>query len=251
MDKKLDCDIVKDLLPNYIEKMTSNTTDQNIMEHLATCDDCNTVYFQMKENVPTEVAPETKQLKKYLNKTKYAYAATGLFAIGIIGILVSIIVNLAVNGCLSWSLIVTGGIAYAYSIGYTFIRSSKRRFIKTLVCITVWLVPYLALIQFVTHKYFNAGVWLFKIGIPISLIWLAIVWLVILIQRLYKLNFFISLSVLMFFSIVGQYFTNVIAGSYDNFGDYISNFVANSLGNSITAVVFLILGMYMGVKKKR
>ncbi|HSR04415.1 MAG TPA: zf-HC2 domain-containing protein, partial [Proteiniclasticum sp.] len=37
MTKEIGCSIVRDLLPSYIEKLTSEETDQVIRVHLDTC----------------------------------------------------------------------------------------------------------------------------------------------------------------------------------------------------------------------
>ncbi|WP_312117856.1 zf-HC2 domain-containing protein [Brevibacillus reuszeri] len=55
MEQRLNCKIVQDLLPNYIEGLTSNITNQAIQEHLATCEDCRKVLESMTK--------ETKEIK--------------------------------------------------------------------------------------------------------------------------------------------------------------------------------------------
>ena len=48
MTKK--CNIILDLLPNYIEGLTSKETNDFINEHLAECHECNKKYKNMREN---------------------------------------------------------------------------------------------------------------------------------------------------------------------------------------------------------
>lgn len=47
-ENQLDCCIVKDLLPNYIEGLTCETTNAQIEEHLSVCPPCNGSYNYMK-----------------------------------------------------------------------------------------------------------------------------------------------------------------------------------------------------------
>jgi len=63
MSQKLNCEIVKDLLPNYIEKLTSIETNGSIEEHLETCEDCRGYYKEMKEDIPAESIPEAVPFK--------------------------------------------------------------------------------------------------------------------------------------------------------------------------------------------
>ncbi|MBF7097874.1 zf-HC2 domain-containing protein [Alkalibacter mobilis] len=67
MKNELNCNIVQDLLPNYIEKLTSDDTNHAVEQHLDTCEDCYKVYEQMAANIGnTEKVPviELKFLKK-------------------------------------------------------------------------------------------------------------------------------------------------------------------------------------------
>lgn len=72
MKEKKDCKIVQDLLPTYIEGLTSNETTEYIEEHLKNCDDCKKVYESMKmeeiqnDNLDTEV-DYLKKFNKKLN----------------------------------------------------------------------------------------------------------------------------------------------------------------------------------------
>lgn len=50
MKEKGDCKIVQDLLPNYIEKLTSEETNIFIEEHLKNCDECKKVLENMKND---------------------------------------------------------------------------------------------------------------------------------------------------------------------------------------------------------
>ncbi len=49
---KLECDIVKDLLPLYVEHLTSQTSSAAVEEHLETCETCKNAYLEMKAPTP-------------------------------------------------------------------------------------------------------------------------------------------------------------------------------------------------------
>lgn len=78
MKTDLTCSIVQDLLPNYIEKLTSADTNIAMEEHLETCEDCRKTYEQMAaDNIGSlEKVPvlELKFLKK-VKKTRLLAAA--------------------------------------------------------------------------------------------------------------------------------------------------------------------------------
>ena len=48
---KNECKIVQDLLPNYIEKTTSEETNQFLENHIKTCSNCYKIYMDMKEEL--------------------------------------------------------------------------------------------------------------------------------------------------------------------------------------------------------
>ena len=47
------CCIVTDLLPGYIDGLTSPETNEEIEKHLESCDTCNTIYRQMTAVIPS------------------------------------------------------------------------------------------------------------------------------------------------------------------------------------------------------
>ena len=73
---KLDCCVVRDLLPLYVESMVSDQTAQQIKEHLAECLECQQEYesFQdtgkldVLESPTTIVLAELKPFKKIMRK---------------------------------------------------------------------------------------------------------------------------------------------------------------------------------------
>lgn len=74
MKEKRDCKIVQDLLPNYIENLTNNDTNQYIEEHLNECEECKKIFENMKKdfklNSEKRDNREVKYIKKYNSKLK-------------------------------------------------------------------------------------------------------------------------------------------------------------------------------------
>ena len=74
MKEKKDCKIVQDLLPNYVEKLTNEETNQYIKEHLAECKECNKIYENMQKDLglhhKRSDAKAINYMKKYNHKLK-------------------------------------------------------------------------------------------------------------------------------------------------------------------------------------
>lgn len=68
MTNKEKCTIVQDLLPNYVEKLTSDSTNIFIEEHLKECKECTDILNNMKKNFEKEnnnIEKEIDYAKKY------------------------------------------------------------------------------------------------------------------------------------------------------------------------------------------
>jgi len=67
MKSNLKCEVVQDLLPGYVDKITSEVTNTEIAEHLSECDPCTSTYEAMK--MPDKVKPvENKKDIRFLAK---------------------------------------------------------------------------------------------------------------------------------------------------------------------------------------
>ncbi|MGL5068064.1 MAG: zf-HC2 domain-containing protein [Sarcina sp.] len=82
-----DCDIVQDLLPNYIENICSDPTNEYIKRHLETCITCKETYELMNSSITLEenIINEKKVFSKIKNKHRKQL---------ITGLLISIILSL-------------------------------------------------------------------------------------------------------------------------------------------------------------
>lgn len=67
MRDRLRCEVVRDLLPSYVDGLTSDVTNEEIASHLSYCKECERLYNEMKE--PIEMPMETKEMD-YLKKVR-------------------------------------------------------------------------------------------------------------------------------------------------------------------------------------
>ena len=51
-EKKLDCNLVQDLLPSYIDRLTSAQTTAYVQKHLLKCKECRLMYDSMNDRKP-------------------------------------------------------------------------------------------------------------------------------------------------------------------------------------------------------
>lgn len=74
MKEKTNCKIIQDLLPNYIEKLTNEETNEFIEKHLGECSECKEILKNMQNtlriNNTSNNIKEVKYIKKYNKKLK-------------------------------------------------------------------------------------------------------------------------------------------------------------------------------------
>lgn len=72
MMNRIDCEVVMDLFPSYIEGLTSEKTNAVIEEHLTGCEKCSKALASMKESSAEDmnISPEEKQEIDFLKKNR-------------------------------------------------------------------------------------------------------------------------------------------------------------------------------------
>lgn len=88
------CNIVKDLLPAYIDGLTSQDTNKEIEEHLKECRACRTIYEQMTADIALDIPSaehEIDFLKKLKARTQQMYGLVALSTCAMLGIVILLI----------------------------------------------------------------------------------------------------------------------------------------------------------------
>lgn len=85
-----ECNIIRDLLPLYVENMASSDTAAFVEEHLKNCEDCRKEYEGIKEPQPTQETSDAAPLLKLHRKMKVKKIQTiALTAVFLIALFVS------------------------------------------------------------------------------------------------------------------------------------------------------------------
>ena len=88
MKEKKDCKIVQDLLPNYIDKLTSKETNTYIEEHINECKECKKILDAMKNEILVEDKKGEKKKIKYIKKYNHKLRILKMSLLSIILIIV-------------------------------------------------------------------------------------------------------------------------------------------------------------------
>ncbi len=256
MEQRLVCETVRDLLPLYIDEITSEQSKQSIEEHLEGCEACKEVLAQMRQPIAVETAPEVKDFKKFMRLPKLTIFGWIAGVAAIIALLTCFIVNLAVDRELNWFFIVFAGIITAYAPLEVWIydTKTKHRFEKGLLVLNICVFALLTVIQLVMIPMGIKDIWLWKIGFPITILWSTIIWIGVAANRVFRLNWALAIGILCALAVPGNYITNVFAGVWEwaDWQEYLRyDFVSNGLGNTIAAVVLLVIGVIMQMRRNK
>ena len=150
-----ECEIVRDLLPLYIDDACSVSSAEMIKTHLPECDECDQIYQAMKSDHYEEVLKAEKNdviahhAKTQTRKTLIAGAS--IAGVLCIPILVCLIVNLAVGHALSWFFIVLTSLMVFASLTVVPLVVEKQIGLCTLFSFTVSLLLLLLTCAIYTH----------------------------------------------------------------------------------------------------
>lgn len=252
MEQRLVCDTVRDLLPMYIDHMTSEASNESIEGHMESCRECRDVLEQMRRPVNVDAAPEVKEFRKFLKKSKMSllYGIAG--AAALIAVITCFIVNLAVDQRLSWFYIVGAGIITAYVPAYVWIAASGHRFIKALAALSACTLLLVGTVQIVLYYLMDiGGMWFWEIGLPVTMLWLAIVWTGVAFHGCFHMNALVSLAVITFLAVPGEYFTKWLTGDCRKIPVWDSGLIADGLANGMAAVLLLLAGIILEIRKRK
>ena len=82
------CEIIRDLLPSYVDGLTSEESNREIMAHVAECAPCKEILEQMQEEVQEKAPKEKRKInpfRKFNRRMRRAVAMAVVICIGVGG----------------------------------------------------------------------------------------------------------------------------------------------------------------------
>ena len=143
MENNIDCEVIKDLLPSYVDGIVSEETREIIREHISNCNECREEYKRMDITIETK-SVEKKQID-FLKGINIKSRNALLLLIGISGALFCLCLcligketNETVFGfCLFLMLIMMAGVEFVLplfcTIASAFLYKQKKK--------KIWILP--------------------------------------------------------------------------------------------------------------
>ena len=117
---KTDCEIIRDLLPLYVDDICSEKSRELVDEHLRECAECGSLLDRLKRTeIENGLKAEKEDAISYgVRKFKQLSARTGITASGLfmIPLLVLLAINLLAGSQLGWFLIMVAALIVAASV---------------------------------------------------------------------------------------------------------------------------------------
>lgn len=157
---KKECQIVRDLLPLYVDDACSEASREIIVEHLDMCPDCANY---LKEIRASELEDELKDekalvIRNQARRFKRRSAAVGsaTSTLFMLPILICLVVNWTTGRTLDWFFVVVAGMLVAASLIVVPLTVPEDKLFWTLCAFTGSLIVLLAICCLYTH-----GTWFF------------------------------------------------------------------------------------------
>ena len=214
-NNQLYCNNVLDLLPNYIEHVTCESTNRDIEEHLSGCKSCKREYLNMikSTNENEYHLKETEIVKDGLFKTRRMYMLKGIFMATIfLSLLVPGIVDYVINKRFTWYYIVVSSLILVTAIAGVAIFKRNNKIMYTLGTATVLIPFYLFIMESIINRYFltNSISWFMSRALPTYCVWVAIIWITFLLVRFINIPNGYCIVLGFCLAIIGSILTNGI-----------------------------------------
>ena len=155
-----ECEVIRDLLPLYVDDVCSGTSRELIEEHLQDCPECSAILEKIRKNeIENNLREEKEQVIEYQAKrfkrrsTTVGSVVSGLF---MVPILICLIINLSVGGSLGWFYLVLGGLAVVASWTLVPLMVQRNKLFWSFCAFVLSVLFTLAVACFYTH-----GKWFF------------------------------------------------------------------------------------------
>ena len=155
-----ECEIIRDILPLYVDSACSDASREIVEDHLKECPDCAAYLEEIRSSEAEDDLKDEKALviRHQARRFKRRSAAVGsiISALFMIPILVCLIVNLTSGRTLDWFFVVVAGMMVAASVTVVPIVAPESKLFWTFCAFCLSLIVLLAVCCLYSH-----GNWFF------------------------------------------------------------------------------------------
>jgi len=200
---KISCYVVTDLLPLYHDGVCNQSTKKLVAEHLDECEPCRALLNKIgNTTIDDKIKAERQEVIMHQTKalrTRYAQNIGTAIHLGLLflGLLTCLIVDIAISGALTWSLIPVSACIFAGFVLTPITKNGAKGIMPSLIILSILVVPFLFTLSLLTD---SDGL-LLPIGIRMSVIALAYLWGVVAIFEVLRSRKFMASAVSLLLAI--------------------------------------------------
>ena len=246
---KIFCDVVTDLLPLYYDGVCNQVTKKLVSEHLDECASCRalldkigntTIDNKIKAERQEVIANQAKALEKRYSQN--IVTAINLWLL-ISAIITCLIVDLAISGTFTWSLIPVSACVFAGFVLTPITKNGVKGIVPSIIILSILIMPFL----FVLSLLINSGEMFMHISIWMSVISIVYIWSVVAVFKMLKLRKLLASAVSLILLVPLSLTVNTLLASIA--GTPLFD-VWNALSFVILAVIVAILFFFDFKNKK-
>ena len=198
------------------------------------------------EHIVVNTLDYAQQVSKQRRFSKKGIVLLSVTVFFLVAAFVCSLCDFVITRSISWSLYPVGAVVLVWCVFAALLYGKRLRFVAAAGALTVLIIPFLALIEYVSK---SAG-WLIPVGLPIAAAALLILWLVVLLFTFTRINRWFILSLATLLSPLLDIFINLRLESATGhtINDPSSGFTL--LGAVIAAIALFVTGIVTGRKKK-
>lgn len=244
---EISCEVIQDLIKGCADGTASRATVKLVLEHIKMCDECRAKYEALRGGKKARARKWFFVLHEPM-ETPVRYLRWSILALAALTAVICMIVNFAVDAQITWGWIVCGAMITSVVPMLTYIQSQTYRFIRAMAAFSVLAVLLLGLIQLVLHNLMGMpGVWLWRVALPLSAIWMTVFWGAIGVAMVKKLNGFYCIAMIVFLFFPAELATAGIAAAYQ--GGWAANWVRMA-GYVVASIVLAVMGYAFDARKR-
>lgn len=179
-----------------------------------------------------------KGVKKTMNRK---FLGTAFYLVTLLSMGICVLVNVLLDRTLTWSLIVVLSLVTADALVYFFGKRNRWHPYLLMGGGSLLLLVFLGLLDVTLRQAdYIQGSFFVGVALPVSLLWLVLIWNVVLIQGRMKWSLYYSFSLFFFLGIVGGFLTNLFVRSEPLWFSTLTS----TIPCVILSALFYVLGSY-------
>jgi len=212
----ISCDVVTDLLPLYHDGVCNQSTKKLVAGHLHECESCRALLGKISNTtIDNKIKAERQDVimhqAKALRMRYTQNIGAAIFSILLLlGILTCAIVDVAISGTLSWSLIPISACVLAGLVFIPIIKYGSKGIAVSLIIFSVLVVPFLFILSLVVD---SEGFFL-SIGIRMAVVLIISLWSIFAIFKIMKARKLIAVAISLLLVIPVSLIINIILSDF-------------------------------------